>query len=145
LTNADSTKLRGVVARGQLRIVDFAWVGTPLALSNNQDICRTGGVANYGKFSNPTVDVLFQQALGEVDPARAASIDNQIDQQLWCQLPSMPLYQLSGLLAWRQELVNVGHNPALEGPFWNAGAWGSPMRRPTADAPHGVADRSKSG
>ena len=84
---------------------------------------RRGGSVNYGKFADHTVDTLFDQGLGELDPARAAAIGNQIDQRLWQQLPSIPLYQLQSLLAGRQELLNVANNPTTEGPFWNAGTW----------------------
>ncbi len=62
--------------------------------------------------------------LGELDPARAAAIGNQIDQQLWTQLPLIPLYQIPSFLAWRQDLLNVADNPTTETLFWNAGSWG---------------------
>jgi hypothetical protein len=55
---------------------------------------------------------------------RTASIGNQIDQQLWTQLPSIPLYQVPSFLAWRQDLLNVVNNPTTESVFWNAGSWG---------------------
>jgi glutathione transport system substrate-binding protein len=109
---------------GNFDIADFAWLGNPFVLSNSQDVYRTGGSTNVGKFADRTVDALFQQALGELDPTKAADLGNQIDQQLWAQLPSIPLYQLPRVLAWRQDLLNVGHNPSVEGPFWNAGTWG---------------------
>ena len=109
---------------GNFDIADFAWTGGPFALSGNQDTYRPGGGGNYGSFADPAVDALFQQAIGELDPARAAAIGNELDRRLWAQLPSIPLYQLPGFLAWRQDLVNVQHNPTTEGPFWNAGTWG---------------------
>ncbi len=108
---------------GDFDIADFFWNVT-FAISGNQDIYRTGGGGNPGGFSDPTVDALFQQAIGELDPARAAALGNQIDQRLWTQLPLLPLYQLQSVLAWREDLANVGNSPAAEGPFWNAGSWG---------------------
>jgi len=111
------------ISHGNFEIADVAWFGSPFAVSGNQDIYRTGGGGNLGKFSHPTVDALFQQALGELDPARVAAIGNQIDQQLWNQLPTIPLYQVPSSLAWRQDLVNMADNPTA-GPFWNAGSWG---------------------
>jgi peptide/nickel transport system substrate-binding protein len=110
--------------KGNFDIADFAWIGSPFAISGNQDFYRTGGGGNFGKFSDPTVDALFRQAVGELDPARAAAIGNQIDQQLWTQLPLIPLYQLQSFLAWREDLVNVKDNATTQGPFWNAGSWG---------------------
>jgi peptide/nickel transport system substrate-binding protein len=108
---------------GNFDIADFGWRGGPFALSGSQDTYRPGGSANYGKFTDPTVDALFQQAIGEPDQARAADLGNQIDQRLWDQLPSIPLYQLQDFLAWRNDLRNVTNNPTTEGPFWNVGTW----------------------
>ena len=110
--------------KGNFDIANFYWLGNPFATSGSQDIYRTGGGGNFGKFADPTIDALFQQAIGELDPARAASIGNQIDQQLWTQLPSIPLYRVPSFLAWRQDLLNVVNNPTTESVFWNAGSWG---------------------
>ena len=111
------------IPKGNFDIASFWWLGTPLPISSSQDLFRSGGILNYGKFTDPTVDALFRQAIGELDPARAAAIGNQIDQQLWTQLPSIPLYQVQSFLAFRQDLLNVGDNPTTETPFWNAGSW----------------------
>jgi peptide/nickel transport system substrate-binding protein len=112
------------VGDGNFDIANFYWLGNPFAISGSQDIYRTGGGGNFGRFADPTIDALFQQAIGEPDPARAAAIGNQIDQQLWTQLPSIPLYQVPSFLAWRQDLLNVVNNPTTETVFWNAGSWG---------------------
>jgi peptide/nickel transport system substrate-binding protein len=129
LANTRSDILFGEwIPEGNFDIVNFTWVGNPFAISSSQDIYRSGGIANYGKLADPRVDALFQQGLGELDPARAAAIGNQIDQQLWAQLPSIPLYQRPSFLAFRQDLLNVVNNPTTETSFWNAGSWG--FRKP---------------
>jgi peptide/nickel transport system substrate-binding protein len=112
------------VEKGNFDIADFAWIGNPYVLSGSQDIYRTDGGQNFGGFSDPKVDGLFQRAAGELDPARAADLGNEIDRRLWAQLPSIPLYPLPSFLAWRQDLLNVEPNTTTEGPFWNAGTWG---------------------
>jgi glutathione transport system substrate-binding protein len=109
---------------GNFDIASFYWLGNPFGISSNHDLYRRGGGNNFSKFADPTVDALFQQGLGELDPARAAAIGNQIDQQLWVQLPSIPLYQVQSFLAFRQDLLNVQDNPTTETLFWNAGSWG---------------------
>jgi ABC-type transport system substrate-binding protein len=81
-------------------------------------------VDNHLDMARRVTSAAFIGRRGELDPARAADLGNEIDRRLWAQLPSIPLYQLTGLLAWRQDLVNVQHNPTTEGPFWNAGTWG---------------------
>jgi glutathione transport system substrate-binding protein len=124
LLNATLDTLFEWVGEGDFDIANFYWLGNAFAISGNQDIYQTAGGSNYGKFTDPTVDALFQQAIGELDPARAAAIGNQIDQQLWKQLPSIPLYQVPSFVAWRQDLLNIVNNPTTESVFWNAGSWG---------------------
>src|SRR5215211_2795267 len=124
LVNATVDTLFEWVGKGNFDIANFYWLGNPFAISGSQGIYRSGGGGNFGKFADPTVDALFQQAIGELDPARAAAIGNQIDQQLWTQLPLIPLYQVPSFLAWRQDLLNVVNNPTTESVFWNAGSWG---------------------
>jgi peptide/nickel transport system substrate-binding protein len=112
------------VEKGNFDIADFASIGNPFVLSGSQDAYRTAGVHNYGGFSNREVDDLLERAAGELDPAGAADLGNEIDRRLWAQLPTIPLYQVPGFLAWRQDLVNVEPNTTTEGPFWNVGTWG---------------------
>jgi peptide/nickel transport system substrate-binding protein len=124
LTDARWPVFIGWVDKGNFDIADFAHIGDPFVLSSSQDLYRTASGGNSGRFSDAEVDDLFQRATGELDPARAAEIGNEIDRRLWARLPSIPLYQVPGVLAWRQDLVNVEHNTTTEGPFWNAGTWG---------------------
>jgi peptide/nickel transport system substrate-binding protein len=115
---------------GNFDIADFAWVsGTPYPLSGSQDTYRRDGGQNFGRFADPALDALLRQGLGEPDPARAAAIGNQIDQQLWRQLPSIPLYQLQSVLAWREQLLNVASNPTTEGHSGTREPWRSPSHR----------------
>ena len=124
IANGPISTFFGWVDDGNFDIADFAWIGTPFPISSSQDLYRTGGGGNHGEFSDPKVDDLLRRAVGELDPAKAAAIGNEVDQQLWGQLPSIPLYQLPSFLAWRQDLVNVRINSTTEGPFWNVGSWG---------------------
>jgi peptide/nickel transport system substrate-binding protein len=111
------------VPEGGFDIAAFAWVGGPAAVSGNRDCYVTGTDLNYGRFSDPEVDALFEQATAELDPARSTALANQIDRELWEGLPSIPLYQRPTFLAWRETLRNVVENPSNEGPLWNAESW----------------------
>jgi peptide/nickel transport system substrate-binding protein len=124
LLNATSDTLFEWVGEGNFDIANFYWLGSPFAISGSQDIYRSGGGGNFNKFTDPTIDALYQQAIGELDPTRAADLGNQVDQQLWTQLPTIPLYQVPSFLAWRHDLLNVVNNPTTESVFWNAGSWG---------------------
>jgi peptide/nickel transport system substrate-binding protein len=111
------------LANGGFEIAGFSWVGGPFAISGSRDTYVTGGGLNYGRFSDPEVDALFEQATAELDPARATELANQVDRKLWDGLHSIPLYQRPTFLAWRGTLRNVVENPTLEGPLWNAEDW----------------------
>jgi peptide/nickel transport system substrate-binding protein len=108
---------------GGFDIAGFAWVGNPFTVSGSRDTYVTGSDLNYGRFSDPGIDVLFEQAIAELDPDRSAALANQIDRRLWAGLPSIPLYQRATILAWRDTLRNVTENPTTEGPLWNAESW----------------------
>jgi peptide/nickel transport system substrate-binding protein len=108
---------------GGFDIAAFAWVGNPFTVSGNRDTYVTGAGLNYGGFSDPEVDALFERATAELDPDRSAALANQIDRRLWEGLPSIPLYQRATILAWRDTLRNVSENPTTEGPLWNAESW----------------------
>jgi peptide/nickel transport system substrate-binding protein len=109
--------------QGNFDLVEFAWVGTPFAVSANRDIYTTRGGGNYGRFTDPEVDALFKKATAELDPPRSAALANQIDRKLWERLPSIPLFQRPTFIAWRDILRNVADNHTVEGPLWNAETW----------------------
>jgi glutathione transport system substrate-binding protein len=120
--------------RGGFDIAAFAWIGNPFTISNSEGIYATGSSGNYGGFSDPEVDALFERATAELDPDRSAALANQIDRRLREGLPSIPLYQRPTILAWRETLRNVTENPTTEGPLWNAESWalaaGTPVPAP---------------
>ena len=85
------------------------------------------GASNFDGYSNPKVDSLFQQANSELNAGKAGAIYNQIDQQLWADMVSLPLYQDSTFLAHLRGYLNITDNPSASGPFWNAEQWGLPQ------------------
>jgi glutathione transport system substrate-binding protein len=125
IANVDSTKFFGEwLPNGNFDIANFAWVGTPFAISSNRDIYRTGGGGNYGSYANKKVDDLFAQANGETDEAKAAELGNQIDQQLTEDMATIPLYNKPTFIAWRNTFAGIRDNSTSEGPFFAAYAWG---------------------
>jgi peptide/nickel transport system substrate-binding protein len=124
IKNADADVLFGEwLPQGNYDIANFAWVGTPFAVSSNDPIFRTGSAQNYGKYSNPKFDQLMTQAIAELDPKKSADLANQADQILWDDMATLPLYQKPQLLAYRNTFTGIGENLSSQGPFWNAGTW----------------------
>jgi peptide/nickel transport system substrate-binding protein len=124
IKNAEADVLFGEwLPEGNFDIGNWAWVLTPFAVSGNEATFSTGGGNNQGNYSNPKVDKMFKQAIAELDPAKAAELANQIDQILWEDMPTIPLYQKPQLLAFRDTFTGIGENLSSQGPFWNAGSW----------------------
>jgi peptide/nickel transport system substrate-binding protein len=124
IANLDSTKLFGeALPNGDFDVANFAWVGGPFVVSGNRDIYRTGAGSNYGSYSNPKVDELFAQALGEFDEAKAADLLNQADQIITDDMATIPLYQKPTYLVIRNTFANVEDNPTQDGPFWHSKLW----------------------
>jgi peptide/nickel transport system substrate-binding protein len=125
IANLDSQKLFGdALPNGNFDITDFAWVGTPFAVSGAQDLYRTGGGGNYGQYSSKKVDDLFDQAVGELDEDKSAELGNQIDQQMTADMATIPLYQKPTYLAVRNTFANIKENATNEGPFYDTPTWG---------------------
>jgi peptide/nickel transport system substrate-binding protein len=125
IANVESTKFFGEwLPQGNFDIANFAWVGTPFAISGSRDTYRTGGGGNYGSYSSKEVDQLFEQANSETDEAAAAELGNQIDQKLTEDMATIPLYNKPGFIAWRNTFANIRDNQTNEGPFFAANTWG---------------------
>ncbi|HEV8167186.1 MAG TPA: ABC transporter family substrate-binding protein [Actinomycetota bacterium] len=121
IANLDSQKLFGdALPNGNFDIADFAWVGGPFVVSGNRDIYRTGGGSNYGNYSNPKVDQLFEQAGGEFDQNKAADLMNQADQVITDDMATIPLYNKPTFLGIRNTFAGVSDNATQDGPFWNS-------------------------
>ncbi len=123
IANQPSKTLFPALSRGQFQISDFAWVATPFA-SANQPIYQTGGGSNYGKYSNPKVDALIKAAVSDLDPAKVKNDWNQVDTQIWQDMPTIPLYQKPTFIAYHKKYGNITDNASQEGPFESSGTWG---------------------
>jgi len=124
IDNKPSKVLFPALSKGQFEISDFAWVGTPFSVSSNKAIYSTGGGSNYGKYSNPVVDKKFTDANSELDEKKSAALANEVDQQLWDDMVTIPLYQKPTFIAFKDTYGNIRDNATSEGPFFNAGTWG---------------------
>jgi len=125
IANFDSQKLFGdILPGGNFDIGNFAWVGSPFAISGSRDIFRTGGGSNYGNYSNKKVDQLLEEANAETDHAKAVETSNQVDQMLTDDMATIPLYNKPTFIAYRNTFAGIQDNSTLEGPFFNANTWG---------------------
>ena len=125
IDNSESKVLFGTrLPKGDFDIANFAWVGTPFPASGARQIYQTGSGSNFGKYTNPAVDDMLDQALAEVDNAKRTALLNQADEAMWADLVNLPLYQKPTVLAFSDRYANIEDNTTTETPFWNVEAWG---------------------
>ncbi|MFZ4717857.1 MAG: ABC transporter family substrate-binding protein [Ilumatobacteraceae bacterium] len=99
----------------------FAWVATS-ALSSNTSIYVPGGGQNWNAYNNPKLQELFDSANADLDPATRAATMNEIDQVIWDDMATLPLFQFQEMVAYSDTVQNVVFNGPL-GVTWNANEW----------------------
>jgi peptide/nickel transport system substrate-binding protein len=120
----DTDKPTSLVAGG-FQAALFAWVSTPF-VSSNQSIYYSpanGLGQNYTRAGTPEIDALLSKMVAEPDPAKTADLANQVDQALWAQMYTLPLYQKPTVIAYQSNIKNVQDNSSQTGPLWNSEKW----------------------
>jgi peptide/nickel transport system substrate-binding protein len=93
---------------GDFDVAQFSWVGDAFPLSGLTQIYASNGESNFGKIGSPQIDAKIEEALEELDPAKAQQKANEVDKLLWDEVFSLPLTQSPGNLAVRDNLANFG-------------------------------------
>jgi len=74
-------------------------------------------------FDSSYVDSLVVKASEELSTSKAASIYNRVDQYLWQQMVSLPLFEEPSLLAYNHYDVGISDNVTKAGPVFDAYNW----------------------
>jgi peptide/nickel transport system substrate-binding protein len=96
------------VTVGNFDIAQFAWAGDADNLCCLTQIYTTGAESNYGKISTPEIDAKSIEVMGELDPAKAREMANEVDKLIWAEGHSLPLFQSAGNVAVRSNVANFG-------------------------------------
>ena len=127
-------KTQGSMSAGDGDMFLFSWDTTPF-LSSNASIYRCvptgpGGKpdrsreqSNEGLGCDHATDVLIDKALVAPDPASANALWNQIDQRLWADMFSLPLFQRPSFIAYNKRYDGIHINATVDGPLWNSPTW----------------------
>ena len=100
----------------------FAWIGSPTVTGSN-DIFKTGGGQNPGKYSNKEVDGLLDKLATTLDRTEQVSILKQIDSALWTDLATIPLFAHPGIVATTSNAEGVVYNATQQELSWNSWEW----------------------
>ncbi len=90
----------------------------------------TDGAVDWSNFDDPQVDQLFSQAAQQLNPVTGASIYAQVDDQLWDQMVSLPLFCDPAVVAHTVTLSGVVADPSRDGILWNLSSWERLVRKP---------------
>jgi glutathione transport system substrate-binding protein len=93
---------------GDFDIAQFSWVGDAFSLCCLNQIYTTGAESNFGKISSAEIDKKAVETMGELDPAKARDMANEVDKLIWGEGFSLPLFQSAGNVAVRSSLANFG-------------------------------------
>lgn len=96
------------VTVGNFDIAQFSWSGDAFPLASLTQIYRTGAESNFGQIGSPEIDAKIEQTVGELDPAKARVLANELDKMLFDEVFSLPLTQSPGNVAVRSNLGNFG-------------------------------------
>jgi len=107
---------------GNFDVALFSWNGNPLATSSS-DYFRTGSGFNPTGYGSPRVDRLLDRLGRETDHSVQLTLRRQIDQLLWADLATIPLFALPAVLATAPGVEGVRYNATVVDLTWNVADW----------------------
>lgn len=129
----DVATLRDRLPNCEYQIALFAYRGSPdpswanRLYRDDERTCKGDEQNVAGRnslaYRNVEVGELLRAADAEPDQRRRAQIYNTADELIARDIPTLPLYQNSTVLAFDSRYHNLIDNPTIEGPTWNASTW----------------------
>jgi peptide/nickel transport system substrate-binding protein len=116
--------LGDTTSSGDYDVIVFGWIQSPYAFNGAQQLWLSSSGSNYGKYQNPAMDQLINEAAASIDPADATAKLNQADEMLSADAYVLPLYQKPTLAAVQNNIGNVRNNSSLDGISYNTSEWG---------------------
>ncbi len=107
----------------------LAGVYSPAASTGSPSLAQ-----DWTGFDDPKIDALFAQAQGELSADQAGATYQQIDQDLWQDMPTLPLLAEPDLVAFSASLFGVSDDPGGLGPLWNLDNWAPLVAAPPSRA-----------
>ncbi|GDY33197.1 ABC transporter family substrate-binding protein [Gandjariella thermophila] len=97
---------------GNFDVQNMSWIGVPFPLSSSTSIYTFDPNSvnqNYGRVPDTAgLNDLYRQANAELDDAKRMQLGNRIDQAIWQEGFSLPLYQRPDAVGAKANLANYG-------------------------------------
>lgn len=122
--DVDPARLTDRLRRGEF---DAALLVSPTWRNRSapQSTYMTTGRTNITGFSDPDVDVTWQQVSASFDPGRRVVLLREIDRVIAESAVDLPLFDVPTVVTHPRDLEGVSFQP-VEGITWNANAWRRP-------------------
>ena len=84
---------------------------------------QPNGATNWGRYNGSKVTSLARQVIGELDDTERAALLTLIDQELWADVASIPLYSIPDLAVSVTIVTGVSVGPGAAGALASARSW----------------------
>ncbi len=101
----------------------FGWSTVGVGVVGNPQLFGTGGGGNYGGYSNPAVDALWDELVLTADPDAQLELILEAENLIWADHFGLPLFILPGVIASGPNIQGVEYNAWQTGPIWNFWEW----------------------
>ena len=102
----------------------FAWFGQGSeGPESGKNLYGCGGDQNYMGYCQRLVTANLDQANRILDADRRAIVLNRADRQLALDVPTIPLYEIWSMTAYRPDVKNFANGSSFHDPTWNAENW----------------------
>lgn len=119
-----STDWPGVLVDEKFDIIAFSWMGTAFPLMNIGQIYGWPSDSNFAQLSIDKVQELEPKVSTENDPAKRLDLAKQVDEAIWTNVHTLPLYQRPALAAVKAGLANFGSFGMAQVPYtWVNVGW----------------------
>ena len=109
---------------GRFGISQFSWSGSAYPIGSIESIYSYSPDEirqNMARIGSPELNALIEEVTGELDPAKAIELANEIDKKIFEEVHSIPLFQSAGNVAVRDNLANYGAFGLAQPNFIKAG------------------------
>ncbi len=93
--------------KGQFQLTTGRWVGGNQDPVYLYDLFRTGSFRNRGRYTNPELDKLLDEAVAAADRARAKELFVRAQETTSRELPQFPLWYVDQMVVARRNVQNI--------------------------------------
>lgn len=101
----------------------FGWSTVGVGVVGNPQLFGTNGGGNFGGYSNPEVDAIWDELVVTSDPDAQLELILEAENLIWADHFGLPLFILPGVIAHSANVEGVEYNAWQTGPIWNFWEW----------------------